>query len=376
MRIIFIILCTTLLVLTGCTQHPVEAESNNSLDSLPVQNSEDTKNPYNTERDMSRYENGKASASFLSIESSWVLHDGILYYKDPQDHGRVWKYNMGSAEKEYFLLPDEYRFASGLNQDGYFFGLKNRSGITERGILNINDGLFEKIDWLSSINSFQMALYKGNIFLVDMENGFGSLDMYDLYGNHKKAICPDYVENFGIIDDSVYFHPFLEDLNNKDAHGNKIMRFDITTGEIETAFEFEIGKEPQLGGGRTIYEYQPYTYYDKRNIIIANKRQTFVYTSVDDIDLKEIVFESSSDFDFPYYVPSIGDNLYFCFYNADERDTEGDLFGYYEYYIVIQGTTEPIKLKQFDYADAMFFMDGYLYYLDEDGNIAQEWMHD
>ena len=192
---------------------------------------------------------------------------------------------------------------------------------------------------------------------------------------------------YGVVDDSIYFQPaYYEvepdgsvDLMKGSGVEKRIMRYDIANDTIETVFEYERPKNHEWYTGEIYSKYHwQGIWYDNRNIIVCNPWTSFVYTSIDDIAPQSIIFEARKGFyDGAGYIPSTDGDLYFWYYRASEKDNTGEgFYGDTEYFMVKQGSSELIKLKMFECYWPLFFFGGYLYYQNEDDELAREKMHD
>jgi hypothetical protein len=381
-----------LLLLSGCGIYPADLGRDEASAPEPVSGDSEEESPLGTipQKDMTAYEHGEASPIFIGpnggVEGLWQLHDGWIYYVDLNTMKELRKCKLDLSQDmqvatfdsplEFYINPEGYYIMQNVEQYGTG---RQTPRIVEWFVSSVLDDSREEIDLPTIGHKDNEILYQGNIFLNDHRetdtNSKFTLDWYDLDGNHVKTIT-EYFDSFGIVDDSIYFLPIESDDNEKPisivdtVYNNAVMRYDIGNNVSEIVFEFELIE----GEGSWKY-YMPHAKFNGRNIIVQNDFTSYVYTSIDDIDPKSIVFDFPTDnsrSEDSNYIPSNDDNLYFNYRHYDESAADYDPIGSREYYMVMSGTTDLIKLKEFECRLPMFFADGYLYYLNDDYEICRE----
>ena len=101
-------------------------------------------------------------------------------------------------------------------------------------------------------------------------------------------------------------------------------------------------------------------------IIVENYMNSFVYTSIDKIDPKEVVF--NGQWAKPVFIPSNDNDLYFRVIH--DLDKTGEWINTRsEFYVIRQGEIEPVYLKEFECYYSACFIDGYLYYYEYEDAI-------
>ena len=301
------------------------------------------------------------------------ISDGFIYdYERDKRELRKYSYDLLQNERVFSsgssaivsYSPEGYCLISMSSQlERFYPGHPDYApSIREWSIVDIYNGSSQVIDLPSVGQNFvKIIIYKGNIFLIDHNNG-RRLDMYDIKGNFVKTVCSEYVDNFGIIEDAVYYIP------NPDAHnqGRTLMRYDIKEDIAEKVFEFNLKKSLP---NDTIY--WPEASYNGRYIIIQNSQTSIMYTSIDDINPIEVEFNSTrSPWDDVTYIRGTGDDLCFMYKYGDEKDSEGEFFGEFQYFKINQGIIEPISSRT-QRGSLRCIIDGYIYY-GEKGTIQRE----
>jgi len=231
----------------------------------------------------------------------------------------------------------------------------------------------------STASSFYKGIvYKDNVFfhrgIVREGRYYGEqIDMYDLEGNYFKTVAMGNMFNFSVVDDNIYYISVYSDMAFTKPD-NKIMRYDIKTGETEQVFEFDLKKGANIN--KSEY-FEPCVYFCNRTIIVKNSGKSFVYTSIDNIEPREVVFDfETGQGDWFELVPGIGEDVFIVFFhNPDEEENIDSIMGA-SYYKVEQGTTNPIFLKEFwlpFHSLPVYFLNGYMYYYDFDaGKLGRE----
>ena len=381
MKILITIFCVAML-LSGCMQG-IEPEGVVAPPpEFPIDNIDTTPTP-DTEEETSVFDSyiGKPSPIFVSQKGKFdILNDDkewFYYYVSRQGEMRKCKLDLSEdicVFSSVFLTSDFY-----LNPDACFTGWDSPKG--NMFVFNVIDNARERVDWVSIQNMRSVILYQEH-FLFFSSGPEASLEMHDLAGNHIKKIYSGQIDSYAVIDDAVYFYSSLSgdiwDFGKAETYDNSVIKYDIATETTETLFEFEVKEAYGLEESTGVLKlFSPRVAYNMRDIIVQNSATSFVYTSIDNINPKEIELGPAENYyDWAFFIHSNDDNLYFALYKADERDNDGEQFGHYTYFMISQGTTELIELKQFDCHYHMFFSDGYLYYLNEDGEPVREKMHD
>ena len=342
-----IIVLLILILMGGCEQALIETPEVENIQSEPGSNivvAEPVPD------DIVLINSESASDLFLAF-TSLAVHNGWVYYIiEGKSELRKCRPDLSEDAVDF---PSGLRPPFILNPDGYIVGDKN--------IYNLNDGSYSENRLASNGDlCINTILYKNSFYMIDVKYlANRSITQYNLKGDYVKTIYEGHVDSFAIIDDTLYFMPEFRD-DNGVFYSDTVMRYDLVEGTTEEAFGFDIKEIPWSSGE---YFMNSSIFYDKRNIIVVNSTNSFVYTSVEEISLKEVDLSfTKSQWDHPFYICSNDEDLYFAmlYFTADNGTPFSD---YMEYYKVINGTTQPVFLKRIDGAHrALFISDGYLYY--------------
>ena len=306
---------------------------------------------------------------------AFALDDGwICYYDYQTSKYRKCKPDLTQDEIAYYYNPscinqDGYSIQSKLVQKGrYYEGHPEyKPSEWEYFIYNSNDGSVEETGLSSVDNEFRnIVLYGDSIYLYDPEKD--RLDIYSRGGDFVKTIASGLFYKFAVIDDAVYFYSGAGDMNEA-GPASSVMRYSINSGFTETVFGVDTADGPSASEWC-----EPGIWYEKRTIIVKNKNNSYVYTDIDAIEPKEILFESvKNERDMVNYIPGDDDCLYFeVRYHLGGADEEPVTRS--EFYKVQRGAAKPILLMEFDfegYPYPMCFYDGYFYYYN-DGSSGLE----
>ena len=112
-------------------------------------------------------------------------------------------------------------------------------------------------------------------------------------------------------------------------------------------------------------------YFNQKKIIVQSTPNIFVYATTEDPTPREVILPERQ---FYFYIESEDDDLYFAY------SPEPDVMPDYEdpvdetpcyYYKVKQGSTDPVFFVTMqDYA--LFFKDGYAYYVEDNGLVREK----
>ena len=313
---------------------------------------------------------------FLEMNRGMYFHDGWIFY----DNGADFRKCKPDLTEDTSVFPLTGRYFNILNQEGIatikvYPGESRKPGDDEVHILDVHTGKSEKIDRLDTEYMGYRLLYKDYLIVVQqiVIEGHGAatqLDLYGRQGNFIKTIAP-YVNYtcFAVVDNAVYYLQYYGD-EKRTSPSNKVMRYDIISGETEVVLEFDLPEAPEVG-----YPSWSTVYFTGRTII-AHSKDAFVYTSIDEIEPKKILFSEihKGEGDFVITViPSVDEDIYFQSLHFGEGGDENG-FLYSRFYKMARGTNEPIFLKETDGDIRGFavFSEGYLYHLLYGGDIARE----
>ena len=361
-----IILCLIMACLAGCIQEQqISMEPGVDVTKEapePVPCTPEDEPPAIPETDDNDFINYGKEA-FLMFYRPEIYNDWIYY----RVKNELWKCRLVLTD-ETIVFSEGIGTGFNINHDGC--GIVRRKA-DEWYIFNVIKGTIEELDMSYSPTIMSNGfLYKNNIFVENkMWESKIYLDMLDNRGDYIKTVLTEELAWYAIIEDVIYYLPFYGN-TEETAPSNTIMRYDIKSGEIESVFEFELTEVQKPGDSwPDIYNYFfPYVYFYNRNIIIENDKHSFVYTSIDSIEPKKVIFNLGKDIRVVPVYSTDDDVFFFCY--------EEMVLGYIpSFYKVIQGTTEPLFLGEFNKTVVpSFFSDGYLYYYEceEDGNIINK----
>jgi len=311
--------------------------------------------------------------SFM-VASKIVKDEGWLFYTKDREL-RKCRFDL----TEEMLVFSEYSLDEFvINQGGYtiqkVWGGENDFYRYDYYIGNVRDNSISEVSFVSTgmsrIIGYQLMLpYKDIIIVQDTTEGSSTTDVeiWNLEGMRQKKVFSGKIDNISVIEDAIYYLPIDR---NTMTNSNTVMRYDIKSGKKEAFIEFEVLK----ADGAVSYS-SPDLYFSGRNILIRTGSKTFI-TSIDDASLKELDLEIEK----PDTVKSVkielvytdDGNLYFSYYFAAENDTSSEKFGSAQYYIVKNGSIELIASEREYRGGNIFISDGYLYYFDENEEIARE----
>jgi len=310
---------------------------------------------------------------FLVPNRSMYFHDWWIFYNRGGDFRKC----RPELTEDSLVFSHGWNYA--LNHDGYatmkvYPSESRRSGDDEIHILDVHSGKSEKIYNLDTMHMTSAMLYKDYLivcqgFVIDGYGGASRLDLYDRKGNFIKTFATeiDYL-GFAVIDDAVYYLPYFGDAE-RTMPPNKIMRYDIISGETEEFFSFDLAETP-LWSWNTMYCW-PSAYFNGRTILIFNGKD-YIYTSIDKINSQKIVFDKTSKEYLVDFIPSTDKDLFFIGRKYGENISDPTL--YIDFFRVENGMETPILLKEFNfpYGNDACFSDGYLYYFNNDGVLMRE----
>ena len=355
-----IVLCTILIFLTGCgATEPV-----GSSEVLPVLDEPESIEGLVTETEVecaSRNEKER----FLEPRGTF-FHDGWIFYNGSKE--------IRKCKPD--LTEDTLVFSGGrlqsLNQDGIatmtvYPGESRKPGEEEVHILNVHSGIAEKIDTLDTEKMSHQMLYKEHLIVVQgiVIEGHGAasqLDMYDIKGDFIKTIAPNVNSSyFAAIDNYIYYLPMCGD-EEMTIPANTIMRYDIVNDKTEEVLMFDL-KIFYESPDETIYVW-PGVLFNGRTITIRVGLDNFIYTSVDEIDPKEIVFDGIGRDDFFELIPSFDDDIFLMQQQHDEEKPIDESFLFSAFFRIDKDKNEAVLLQKSDMRSGVFFYDGFRYYME------------
>jgi len=376
-----IAICLLMVFLTGCGGMPAESVIDEPQEeATPVSEPLKVEEKFVPEYNIvctSKYEKER----FLNISGeSLYFHDGWVFYANRDEVRRC---RPDFTEDALVIAPPMGMSANlALNHDGFsavsIVTGPRRGSKSEVQILDVHNGRIEKLDSVI-YGGFGRLLYK-DVFIVDQNEvieGKGStvrLDMYDRKGAFVKTIASDiYPNDVAVLNDAVYYLPGYGD-EDRTLPPNTIMRYDLTTGETEKFFEFDLA-ETSWG-----YDWSK-IYFHGRTVIIRKGLNAAMYFDIDEMEPIEIDFgdiEMTED-DYISFIPSTGDDIFLAVHYPDpalyyENVEPRDITKPYDFFKVVHGTSKPVLLQtELEYQGrTMMFSDGYVYYVDEHLNLKRE----
>lgn len=159
------------------------------------------------------------------------------------------------------------------------------------------------------------------------------------------------VGSFNVVDRFVYYNLYNDKV---------IYKYDVDTQKKETVFDFE--KKDT---------FQPKVYYINRMIIVQTDVNKFIYTDIDNIVLKNVLFDISEyERGWATFHFNDSDNLYFSV--TEHYDVANPITTPKSIYKVKAGTEESKLVKIITGENIGVLIDGYRFFCDYNHKICRE----